>query len=109
MGCRGNENQCFSLTEVFAEQEGWKSKLVLNFNLKGGGEMGKFFLGFLLVSSCLFVGCASPHVMVMKDGTTIETEDSPKFDKKTGFYEFKTTDGKTVKANKDEVLSIQEK
>ena len=71
--------------------------------------MGKFVLSLLLISSCLFVACASPHVMVMKDGTTIETEGSPKFDGKTGFYEFKTTEGKTVRANKDEVVTIKEK
>ena len=39
----------------------------------------------------------------------IESTDKPKFDKKTGFYEIKGKDGKTVKINKDEVVEIKEK
>ena len=71
--------------------------------------MRKFAWSLLLVCSFLLAGCAAPHVMVLKDGTTIETVNAPEFDNKTGFYEFETTDGKMTQINKDEVVSIKEK
>ncbi len=57
----------------------------------------------------LLAGCAGQHVLVMKDGREIETAGNPKFDEKTGFYKYKTMDGKKSKANKDEIVEIREK
>ena len=66
---------------------------------------------WVFVSLCLLAvtSCSTPHVMVLKDGTNIETQSKPEFDKKTGFYKFKDTTGKEVKINKDEIREIKEK
>lgn len=66
----------------------------------------------LAIMFCFFLlltGCASQHVLVLKDGRTIETAGNPKFDEKTGFYKYKTLNGKGSKINKDEIVEIQEK
>ena len=69
--------------------------------------------GFVLVwvSVCLLMAAAfsTPHVMLLKDGTTIETKDKPNFDKKTGFYKYKDATGKTGEINKDAITEIKEK
>jgi hypothetical protein len=65
----------------------------------------------LAILCCFFLllaGCASQHVLVLKDGRTIETAGNPKFDEKTGFYKYKTLDGKGSKVNKDEIVEIKE-
>jgi len=72
--------------------------------------MGKHLRwSIVLFSLFLLVGCASPHMMVMKDGTTIETKDEPQFDNRTGFYTFKSKDGKKTQVNKDAVATIKPK
>lgn len=65
--------------------------------------------GAVLVSLFLFIGCATPHVILLKDGTTIETKNTPDFDRKTGFYKYKSLDGVKGKINKDEIVEIKEK
>ena len=63
------------------------------------------------VSVCLLLAaaCSTPHVMLLRDGTTIETKDKPNFDKKTGFYKYKDATGKTGEINKDAITEIKEK
>lgn len=71
----------------------------------------KFPPRFAVCLCILFVltSCASPHVMTLKDGRVIDTADEPEFNRKTGFYEYNTVDGKKVQINKDEVLEVKEK
>ena len=72
--------------------------------------MGKHLkLSIVLVSLLLLFGCASPHVLTLKDGTQIETKDEPQFDNRTGFYTYKGKDGKKAQVNKDEVATITAK
>ena len=59
-----------------------------------------------MAAAVVIIGCASPHMITLLDGSTIESKAEPKFDKKTGFYEFKSATGEQVKVNKDEVRSI---
>jgi len=56
-----------------------------------------------------FTACATTYVLTLKDGRTIVTENEPKFNKKTEFYELKTLDGVMLKVNKDEIIEIREK
>ena len=71
----------------------------------------KFFSRFAVCLCTLFVltACAAPHTLTLKDGRVIDTADEPDFNRKTGFYEYKTVDGKKVQINKDEVLEVKEK
>jgi len=72
--------------------------------------MKRYFKWSIVVVSILFLfGCASPHVLTLKDGTQIETRDEPQFDNNTGFYTYKTKDGKKAQVNKDEVATITTK
>jgi major membrane immunogen (membrane-anchored lipoprotein) len=72
--------------------------------------MGKHFRwSIILVSLFLLFGCASPHVLTLRDGTQIETKDEPQFNEKTGFYTYKGKDGKKAQVNKDEVATISTK
>ncbi len=68
-----------------------------------------FVWSVLLVSLFLFISCATPHVVLLKDGTTIETRDTPDFDKKAGFYRYETVDGMKGQINKDAIVEIKEK
>jgi Bacterial protein of unknown function (DUF903) len=65
----------------------------------------------IVVSALMLVsmGCATPQMILLKDGRTIESRDMPDYDKKTGFYEFETEEGKKIKVNKNEVVEIKEK
>lgn len=53
-------------------------------------------------------GCASPSVISLNDGREIHTQDEPKFDETSGFYEFEQVDGRRAKVNKDQVQGIRE-
>ena len=55
------------------------------------------------------IGCATPQVILLKDGRSIVSRDMPDYDKKTGFYEFETEEGKKIRVNKNEVVEIKEK
>jgi hypothetical protein len=52
-------------------------------------------------------GCATPHVITMEDGSTIETKDKPKLDTKSGFYSFETPAGQKKSVNKDKIRIIK--
>ncbi len=58
------------------------------------------------VTAILFLGCATPHRITMKDGSTIETRGEPEYEKSSGFYRFETRTGEKTRVNKDEVRSI---
>lgn len=66
-------------------------------------------LNRILVSMglCLLAGCATPSSIILKDGRELQTLDTPKYDKKSGFFEFKLLDGKDQRINKDSVLTIR--
>ncbi|MBK4988061.1 MULTISPECIES: YgdI/YgdR family lipoprotein [Pseudomonas] len=62
---------------------------------------------FVTVGLCLLAGCATPSSMILKDGRELQTLDTPKYDKQSGFFEFKLLDGKPQKINRDSVLTIR--
>ena len=53
-------------------------------------------------------GCASPTVITLNDGREIQAVDSPKYDEKSGFYEFEQMDGKQTRINKDQVRTVKD-
>lgn len=63
---------------------------------------------FLLIGSVFaLAGCATPSVITLRDGSTIQTTDEPKFDEDTGFYHFKEMrGGLDNNVNKDQIISI---
>ena len=63
---------------------------------------------FAAVVFTALAGCSSPAVITLKDGTQLETTDKPTFDEDSGFYEFKQSDGKPVRINKDDVHTIKQ-
>ncbi len=63
--------------------------------------------GIAMVAAVLILGCSTPHRITLQDGSTFESTAEPKFNKKTGFYEFKSRTGERVKLNKDEIRSIK--
>ena len=72
--------------------------------------MKKVFILFLLVVSfCFLTGCGTVYLVNMKSGQVYETEKKPKVDEAEGFIEVKTKDGRKLRVNKDEVLTIEEK
>jgi major membrane immunogen (membrane-anchored lipoprotein) len=60
-----------------------------------------------MAAAVVIIGCASTHTITLLDGSIIESNAEPEFDKKTGFYEFETRAGEYVKLNKDQVRSIR--
>jgi len=72
-------------------------------------DMNKLFAVALLFAALIVGGCSSAHVVVMKDGRTIESKDQPKYDPKTGFYEYHDMDGNKVRVNKEEVVEFKKK
>ncbi|AEV63310.1 MULTISPECIES: YgdI/YgdR family lipoprotein [Pseudomonas] len=57
---------------------------------------------------CVLAGCATPSSIVLNDGRELQTLDAPKYDAKSGFYEFKQLDGKFQRINKDQVRTIKD-
>jgi hypothetical protein len=55
----------------------------------------------------ILAGCASPTVVHKRDGSTVVTPERPKFNKNTGFYEYKDS-GRMIRLNKDDVTSIED-
>jgi len=72
-------------------------------------NMNKLLAVTLLFAALIVGGCSSAHVVVMKDGRTIESKDQPKYNSKTGFYEYHSMDGNKVQVNKKEVVEIKKK
>lgn len=62
----------------------------------------------VLIITVLLVGCASPHIITLKDGRSITTKDTPHMNA-DGFYEYETLDGFDASVNGDEVLEIHKK
>ena len=72
--------------------------------------MKKLFILFLLITTfCLFTGCGTVYLVNMKNGQVYETKKKPKVDGDEGFISVETKDGKKLRVNKDEVLTIEEK
>ncbi len=53
-------------------------------------------------------GCSSPTVITLNDGREIQSVDTPRFDAKSGFYEFEQLDGKKTRVNKDQVRTVKD-
>jgi len=61
-----------------------------------------------LLALGLLAGCSTPSVIVLNDGREIQTLSTPKYDAKTGFYEFKQPDGKLQRLNKEQIRTIKD-
>lgn len=64
----------------------------------------------IITALCMagLVGCSTPSVITLTDGSQIQTTDVPEFDADSGFYEFEQLDGKPAKVNKDQVITVRE-
>ncbi len=68
------------------------------------------FLAFITSLALVFlVGCSTPHVIKLKDGREFVATGNPAYDEESGFYEFRTIDGKNIELNKDLIESIHSK
>jgi hypothetical protein len=56
----------------------------------------------------LLVGCATPHVVTLKDGTVIHTRKKPKYDTRSSFYLIENEEGKKMGISKEQVIGIKE-
>jgi len=56
----------------------------------------------------VMIGCSSPQKIVLNNDNVIETRDSVKYDKKTGFYSYEDVEGNEGQVNSDEVKIIKE-
>lgn len=54
------------------------------------------------------IGCATPSLITLNDGSQIQAVDVPEFDERSGFYEFEQLDGKSARINKDQVMTVKE-
>jgi major membrane immunogen (membrane-anchored lipoprotein) len=83
---------------------------MFNDNSKKDSQMKKLFILFLLIAVlCFFTGCGTTYLVNLKSGQVYETKKKPKVDEDEGFITVKTKDGKKLRVNKDEVLTIEEK
>ncbi|WP_085715297.1 YgdI/YgdR family lipoprotein [Pseudomonas sp. B28(2017)] len=62
----------------------------------------------LALGLATLAGCASPTVITLNDGREIQSVDTPRYDKDSGFYEFEQLDGKQTRINKDQVRTVKE-
>jgi hypothetical protein len=62
----------------------------------------------LALGLATLAGCASPTVITLNDGREIQSVDSPRFDKDSGFYEFEQLDGKETRINKDQIRTVKD-
>jgi len=56
----------------------------------------------------VMIGCSSPQKIILNNDNIIETRDSVKYDKKTGFYKYEDIDGNEGQVNSNEVKIIKE-
>ena len=56
----------------------------------------------------ILMGCSSPQRITLKDNTSIDTRDDVRFNKKTGFYEYKNSNGRKSQVNADSIFKIEE-
>lgn len=61
-----------------------------------------------VLAFCVLAGCSTPSSIVLNDGRELQTLDTPEYDAKSGFYEFKQLDGKFQRINKDQVRTIKD-
>ncbi|WP_136475634.1 YgdI/YgdR family lipoprotein [Pseudomonas sp. DG56-2] len=69
--------------------------------------MKKVILATSALVLTLLSGCSTPSLIVLNDGREIQTLDTPEYDNKSGFYNFKQPDGKLQRVNKDQVNTIK--
>jgi len=69
--------------------------------------LGKYFVAILVFVGGLS-GCSTPSAIVLNDGRELQTLDAPRYDSKSGFYEFRELDGKLQRVNKDQVKTIKD-
>ncbi len=70
--------------------------------------MKKLYMAVALGASILLAGCSTPHTISLKDGSEIETADTPEYNQDSGFWEYETPTGVNKQVNKDEVKQITE-
>lgn len=68
----------------------------------------KKFSFFLFVIIGGIAGCSTPSEIVLNDGRELQALDTPRYDSRSGFYEFKQLDGKLQRVNKDQVKYIKD-
>ncbi|WP_024642426.1 YgdI/YgdR family lipoprotein [Pseudomonas syringae] len=66
-------------------------------------------LAFPLLASAvvLLVGCSTPSVVTLQNGTQYVTKDMPKTKTRDGFYEFEDISGKTIRIKADDVATVK--
>lgn len=69
-------------------------------------KIGKILAAVVLTVS--IVGCSAPQKIVLSNDNVIETRDSVKYNKKTGFYTYEDIEGNKGQVNSDEVKIIKE-
>ncbi|MNC75026.1 putative lipoprotein YgdR precursor [compost metagenome] len=62
----------------------------------------------LALGLAALAGCSSPAVITLNDGREIQSVDTPKYDARSGFYEFEQLDGKQTRINKDQVRTVKD-
>ncbi|MNT94132.1 putative lipoprotein YgdR precursor [compost metagenome] len=62
----------------------------------------------LALGLAALAGCSSPAVITLNDGREIQSVDTPKYNDKSGFYEFEQLDGKQTRINKDQVRTVKD-
>lgn len=61
----------------------------------------------VLVGMGAIAVCSSPHLVQKRDGTQVVKPNEPKYNKKSGFYEYEKG-GQKIQINKDDVKTIEE-
>lgn len=61
----------------------------------------------VMVAMLGLVGCASPSVVTLQNGTQYLTKDLPKTKTNDGFYEFVDIAGKHIRIKADDVATIK--
>jgi Bacterial protein of unknown function (DUF903) len=59
------------------------------------------------LAALLLSGCATPYVIHLKNGDVMQSRDEPDYDKASGFYEFEDQNGRHVRLNKDDIVSME--
>ena len=72
--------------------------------------MPLFRLPFLLLLSLLLAACQAPatYKITLKDGRQYLCQGPPQFQKKTGYYRYRTLQDRDAMLRADEILAIEE-
>lgn len=83
--------------------------MVLSFSCMGEHIMRlmTLALAFMLTGMGFLAGCSHQSVIQQRDGSQTVTPDEPKYNKKSGFFEYEEN-GRKVRINKDNVKTIEE-